>query len=646
MPMNYADYGFVRLAAVGPPVAIGNPKRNAAHILNALQKNEYADVSLVLFPELAVSGYTCEDLFFNQSMIYDCEEALAQIARASDERIVVVGAPWRLPDGRLLNAGFVCQNGQVLGAVPKTSHPNYGEFYDKRWFASGDGIEQCVDHPKLGQFVIATDQLFAIGESCFAVEICEDLWHPSPPSMRHVRAGAELIVNLSASNELVSKASYRRDLIRMASAQGVCAYLYASSGPTESTKDIVFGGHQLFAENGVLVSESERFALDGSEVICEYDWQKLRHDRTRNGTFANSERPPAYRRNGKPQYIQLPSLRRSFDANPFVPDDALEFGERASEILKIQSTGLARRMMASHSKTLVIGVSGGLDSTLAFLVCLDALALLEKDRSALCAITLPGPATSDHTLESARMLVSCAEARLQEVRIDASVQQHLNDLSHSGDHDVVFENAQARERTQILFDLANQMDGIVVGTGDLSELALGWCTYNADQMSSYNVNASVPKTLVIYLVRWYANHRADKPLAEALLRILDTPISPELVPSTGGNKDGGQVAQQTESIIGPYELHDFFIYHYLRNGFDAEKIYMLAQLAFSRKYDAATIKKWLKLFYKRFYMHQFKRTTLPSGPKVGSVSLSPRGDWRMPDEADVSSILEHIESLK
>ncbi len=641
--MNYADYGFIRLAAVAPVVAIGNPKRNAQRIIECIRDPDFADASLILFPELSISGYTCEDLFFNQSMIDQCEEALCQIASATDERIVVVGAPWRLKDGRLLNAGFVCQYGQVLGAVPKTSHPNYGEFYDKRWFVSGQGIEQCIEHPVLGEFVMAAEQLFALGESSFAIEICEDLWAPAPPSMSHVRAGAELIVNLSASNELVSKANYRRDLIRMASAQGVCAYLYAASGPTESTKDIVFGGHNMFAENGVLLQESERFNLAGSQIICEFDWQKLRHDRSKNGTFANSERPTPYRFNGKGTRATLKQLQRHFDSKPFVPGDELEFGERASEILKIQSTGLARRMMAAYSKTLILGVSGGLDSTLAFLVCLDALALLDKDRSALCAITLPGPATSEHTLDSARMLASSAGANLKEVRIDASVEQHLKDLSHGGEHDVVFENAQARERTQILFDLANQMDGIVVGTGDLSELALGWCTYNADQMSSYNVNASVPKTLVIYLVRWYATHRADKALSEALLRILDTPISPELVPAKDNAND--EVAHHTESIIGPYELHDFFIYHYLRNGFNAEKIYALAQLAFKEKYDRGTIKKWLALFFKRFYMHQFKRTTLPSGPKVGSVSLSPRGDWRMPDEADASAILEHIESL-
>ena len=646
--MNYADYGYIRLAAIAPEVAIGNPARNAERVMASMQHENYSDVSLMLFPELCLSGYTCEDLFFNQSMIDQCREALHRVASASDQRLVVVGAPMRLFDGRLLNVGFVCQDGRVLGAVPKTSQPNYGEFYDKRWFVSGAGVEQQIDDPLLGEFTLSANQLFAIGESWFAVEICEDLWHPSPPCMSHVRAGAELIVNLSASNELVAKANYRRDLIRMASAQGMCAYLYASCGPTESTKDIVFGGHHLFAENGVLIEESDRFALHGSSIVTEFDWQKLRHDRARNSTFASSERPDAYRKLGERHTAQVQHLTRVFDQKPFVPDDEQEFDARANEILQIQSTGLARRMMVSGSDKLVLGVSGGLDSTLAFLVCLDALELLGKDCKDLCAITLPGPATSEHTLESARMLAASVQADLKEISINASVVQHLKDLSHGGEHDVVFENAQARERTQILFDLANQLHGIVVGTGDLSELALGWCTYNADQMSSYNVNASVPKTLVIYLVRWYAQHRANKSLSEALLRILDTPISPELVPAASDhNHDEAhdEIGHHTESIIGPYELHDFFIYHYLRNGFDAEKIYVLAQLAFDKKYDKPTIKSTLAIFFKRFYMHQFKRTTLPSGPKVGSVSLSPRGDWRMPDEADVSYILSQIESF-
>lgn len=638
--MNYAELGYIRIAAVAPVVSIGNPSANAVEIQRCLQDKALMTASLVVFPELCISGYTCEDLFFNQDMIQQCEQALAQIAAATTQQMVVVGAPFRLADGRMVNAGFVCRNGAVIGAVPKIANPNYGEFYDKRWFVSGSGIDQIIDHSLLGSFRMCSQQLFALGNSCFAVEICEDLWHPIPPSSSHVLAGAELIVNLSASNELVSKADYRRDLVRMASAQGVCAYLYAAAGPTESTRDIVFGGHLMLAENGSLLAESDRFQFDGSNLIAEIDWQKIRHDRVLNNTFAAAVRPQGYYRCGDTTAPELKKLERCYATHPFVPDDENEFAARAREILKIQSTGLARRVMASRAKTLVLGLSGGLDSTLALLVCIDALSILEKDKKQLVVITMPGPATSAHTLESAHKLALAADAELLEIPIHASVELHLSDLGHDGKHDVVFENAQARERTQILFDMANKTGGIVVGTGDLSELALGWCTYNADQMSSYNVNATVPKTLVKYLCRWYAKHRADESLSAALIRVLDTPISPELVPS-----DHDNIAQETESIIGPYELHDFFLYHYLRNGFGALKIYYLAQKSFNKKYDAITIKKWLRLFYQRFYTQQFKRSTLPAGPKVGSVSLSPRGDWRMPDEADVSELLNQIDNF-
>ncbi len=638
--MNFAQFGYIRVAAFAPVVSIGNPQANASAILECLDDPSLDSVSLVAFPELCISGYTCEDLFFNQGMVDQCEAAIARIAQACNQRTVVIGAPYRLRDGRMVNAAFVCQQGRVIGAVPKISNPNYGEFYDKRWFVSGDAIDELIDCSQLGKFRLSSKQLFSLGESRFAVEICEDLWHPVPPYTSHVRAGAELIVNLSASNELVSKADYRRDLVRMASAQGVCAYLYASAGPTESTRDIVFGGHHLFAENGVLLQESERFAMEGSSLCGEMDWQQLRHDRTRNSTFASAQRPVDYTIVGSQPVLPVAALQRSYAAHPFVPNDESEFSARAVDILKIQATGLARRIIASHAKTLVLGLSGGLDSTLALLVCIDALKVLKRDNTDLTVITLPGPATSDHTLQSAHMLAKAASASLIEIRIDKAVEQHLKDLQHNGDHDVVFENAQARERTQLLFDMANKTGGIVVGTGDLSELALGWCTYNADHMSSYNVNGSVPKTLVKYLCRWYARHRANEALSKALLRVLDTPISPELVPS-----DDDDIAQETESIIGPYELHDFFIYHYLRNGFDAAKIYHLAVVSFDQKYEAQTIKKWLRLFFRRFYTQQFKRSTLPSGPKVGSVSLSPRGDWRMPDEANVDAVLAQIDQL-
>lgn len=638
--MNFADYGYIKVAAIAPVVSIGNPQANASALLHSLSDETLDGATLIAFPELCISGYTCEDLFFNQDMTAQCEAAIARVAGASLNRTLVVGSPYRLPDGRMINAAFVCQHGSVVGAVPKISHPNNGEFYDKRWFVTGADIDCEVNSEILGAFRVSTKQLFALGDSRFSIEICEDLWHPCPPYTSHVLAGAELIVNLSASNELVAKADYRRDLVRMASAAGVCAYLYASAGPTESTRDVVYGGHHLFAENGVLLHESERFALGGSQLIAEMDWQLLRHDRTRNNTFASADRPTGYKDCGPQAVLPVSALTRRFSAHPFVPNDEHEFSARAVDILQIQATGLARRMLASDAQTLVLGLSGGLDSTLALLVCIETLDLLKRDTGELLVITMPGPATSEHTLQSAHLLATAADAQLVEIDIGKAVQQHLSDLNHQGGHDVVFENAQARERTQLLFDMANKSGGIVVGTGDLSELALGWCTYNADHMSSYNVNVSVPKTLVKYLCRWYAKHRACDALAEALRRVLDTPISPELVPSADDN-----IVQETEAIIGPYELHDFFIFHYLRHGFGAAKIYHLSCLVFSEKYDAATIKKWLKLFFRRFYSHQFKRSTLPAGPKVGSVSLSPRGDWRMPDEANVDAILASIDSL-
>lgn len=637
--MNYADYGYIRIAALSPVVAIADPLANADAIVSAISATP--DASLLLFPEMCISGYTCEDLFFSADLLAQTEAALVKIIAASPDQVVVVGCPWQTSDGRLLNVAMVCHAGRVLGAVPKIAHPNYGEFYDKRWFVSGLGIDELVNHPTLGDFAIRCDQLFGLGPSTFAIEICEDLWLPMPPSARHVVAGAELILNLSASNELVAKADYRRDLVRMASAQGVCGYLYASAGPTESTKDIVFGGHLLFAENGNLLCESERFSFDGASLSIEFDWQKLRHDRIANSTFASSPRPAGYLRVTTATHAApLSELLRRYPAQPFVPDDETEFAARAVEIMKIQAAGLARRVMASRSRSLVLGLSGGLDSTLAMLVCMDALELLNYKPDALVLITMPGPATSDHTLQTARMLAEAAGTRLLDISIEKAVAQHLEDLSHAGGYDVVFENAQARERTQLLFDYANQCGGIVVGTGDLSELALGWCTYNADHMSSYGVNASVPKTLVQYLIRWYSRHRASAAMRVALDRVLDTPISPELVPS-----DGDEVAQQTESIVGPYELHDFFIYHYLRNGFSVEKILALAIVAHAGKYPARDVKKWLRVFIQRFHTQQFKRTTLPAGPKIGSVSLSPRGDWRMPDEASFSGLLNIVDAI-
>jgi NAD+ synthase (glutamine-hydrolysing) len=639
---NFADLGFVRVAAVAPELALADPVRNAERIAAHLRTLSRDHVGLVLFPELCLTGYSCEDLFFSSGLHHRVREALLQLAPATRGLACVVGAPWVSGDGRLLNCAVVLAGGAVKGMVPKTVQPNYGEFYERRWFVSGAGVDELVEDPELGRFRICREQLFRVGQVQVGIEVCEDLWAPHPPGIQHCLAGAELILNLSASNELVAKAEYRRDLVRMSSARGICGYLYAGSGPLESTKDVVFGGHLLAFENGQPLGESERFAFSAQTVVTEIDVQRLRHDRLQNITFANAPRPPPYYRvETFGELAPLQGLHRTFEAHPFVPSDEAQFDARAAEILRIQATGLARRMLAADSEVLVIGLSGGLDSTLAFLVCLDALASLGRTPERLHALNLPGPGTSRHTLTSAQQLAKAAAVPLKEISITAAVTQHLADLGHASTEDVVFENAQARERTQLLFNYANKSHGIVVGTGDLSELALGWCTYNAGHMASYNVNASVPKTMVKYLVRWYARHRASAELADVLERILDTPISPELLAA-----DDSGISQYTEDIIGPYELHDFFLFHFVRNGSTPTRIFHLAGLAFAGRYEAAEICSWMVVFFRRFFAQQFKRTTLPPGPKVGTVSLSPRGDWRMPDEVSSEAILAEIEALE
>lgn len=638
--MDYSQFGFVRAAVAAPRVRVADPASNAAAILDTYRELVAAGASLVVTPELGVTGYTCEDLFGAEDLLAAAREALALIAGETGDAALVVGAPWRLPDGRLLNAGLVCAGGRVVGAVPKSALPNHEEFYEKRWFASGEGVAVEIDDDRLGRFAMNPGQLFDIGGARFAVEICEDLWSPAPPSVGHALAGADIVVNLSASNELVAKADYRRDLVRMQSARLVCGYLYASSGPAESTKDVVYGGHLLAAENGWMLGESERFLLDGATLAVDLDCHRIRRERGHNSTFSGSRRGAAYPVVAAGRRQRLNETLRRYPKHPFVPDDEHEFDARARDVFAIQATGLARRLQAANSKHPVIGLSGGLDSTLAFLVCLDALALNDLPAGSLHAITMPGPGTTGHTNASAKQLARAAGVSVREISIEGAVRSHLDDIGHNGSYDVTFENVQARERTQILFDVANQTGGIVVGTGDLSELALGWCTFNADHMAHYNVNASVPKTMVAYLVRWYARHRARAPLAAVLDRVLDTPITPELVPS-----ESGAVSQRTESIIGPYELHDFFLYYYIRTGAPADKIYALARIAFAGDYSGDEVKRWLKVFFRRFFAAQFKRTTLPAGPKVGTVALSPRGDWRMPDEADAEAALASLEQI-
>ena len=624
--------GYLRAMAAAPVLTPADPLGNLPALEAEVAAARAAHASILLLPELAITGFSCEDLFFSAALQRDAREALRRLMHATRDGgpTVVVGAPYGVPDGRLFNATFVLADGRIAGAVPKTHLPNYGEFYDRRWFAEGRDVDlECSDGP-LGTFRLAARQLFVTGGVRFALEICEDLWAPDPPGVGHALAGAELILNPSASSELVAKADYRRDLVRMTSAQRLCGYLYAGAGPTESSKDVVFGGQLLAAENGIVLGESARFRLDGVRLAVDFDLQHIRHDRQQHSTYRSAVRPAAYHQNPAGDGQALPELARTIAPLPFVPADPAEVEARGREILAIQATGLARRMRSIGTPKLVIGLSGGLDSTLAFLVSIDAMQLLGRELSSIIAVTMPGPGTGKRTLTSARKLAAATGVTLREIPIHAAVAQHLEDLEHDpAEYDVTFENAQARERTQLLFDLANKHGGIVVGTGDLSELALGWCTYNGDHMSSYNVNVSVPKTLITYLVRGYAVHRASAELAAVLDDVLATPISPELVPA----QNGEEVAQHTEDLIGPYALHDFFLYHYLRHGSAPEKIRYLAGLAFADRHDQTEIDHWLREFLRRFHSQQFKRTALPPGPKIGSVSLSPRGDWRMPDES-------------
>ena len=627
--MSFGDLGFYRVAAVTPPLSLGDPAANGRAILNGARRAASAGACLALFPELALTGYTCEDLFRSASLLERTRDALRGLVRAGAglPLALVVGAPLPAPDGRLFNAAFVIHKGRVLGAIPKTHLPNYGEFYERRWFASGSGVDLAVDGLR-----VSTKQIFEIGELRFAVEICEDLWAPEPPSGGHALAGANVILNLSASNELVAKADYRRELVRQQSARLNAAYVYVSCGPGESSKDLVYGGHRMIAEDGNLLAEGER--LEPGMTTADVDVQRLLHERMRNMSFQESARPSGYAVERLGDVPKLPKLERSYAKTPFVPDAPAVVHERAREILAIQAAGLARRLEASNAKRAVIGVSGGLDSTLALIVCVEAAKLRKVD---ILGVSMPGPGTSKRTRDSAAALAKAFGVGFQEIPIHRAVEGHLRDLGHDA-VDVVFENAQARERTQILFDLANKHRGIVVGTGDLSELALGWCTYNADHMANYAVNVSVPKTLVKHLVRWYAEHVGAR---EVLTRILGTVISPELLPL----KKNGDIQQSTEDLIGPYVLHDFFLYHHLRYGCSPRKVFALARETFKGEYTAAVLKKWLRVFIERFYRQQFKRTTLPPGPKVGSVSLSPRGDLRMPDEIDPAPLLAEVDQL-
>ena len=603
-------------------------------------------VQIIAFPELSVTGYTCLDLFAQQTLLDGAEAALLQLVSntADLDILTIVGVPLRT-ENRLINAAVVFQKGAIRGVVPKTYLPNYKEFQEQRWFTSATELRESTISIGKEEYPMGSHLLFRSGRLTAGIEICEDLWVPVPPSSLLTMEGANIIFNLSASNELIGKHAYLRSLICQQSARCMAGYVYASSGFGESSTDLVFAGNGIIAENGNLLAESPRFTMEEQLVISEIDIETLQNDRQVNTSFM-------YGTSGLPKekaqvvdfQVRIPdgfSLTRPVDPHPFTPSgEALK--ERCEEIFHIQVAGLAKRLVHAHAQTAVVGISGGLDSTLALLVTVMTFDVLKMPRGQIIGITMPGFGTTDRTYTNACDLIRSLGVTLKEIPIKEACLQHFRDIDHDPSvHDVTYENSQARERTQLLMDVANQKNGLVIGTGDLSELALGWATYNGDHMSMYGVNGSIPKTLVKYLVEWVANHKVDDASRLTLLDIVDTPISPELIPAD----ENGNIKQKTEDLVGPYELHDFFLYHFLRFGSHPSKIYFLAQKAFAGIYDNATVKKWLYTFCRRFFQQQFKRSCLPDGPKVGSVSLSPRGDWRMPSDAVSRLWLEEIERI-
>ncbi len=644
--------GFIKVAAGTPNIRVADCRYNAEQIFTLMRQADKQGVRVLCLPELCLTGYTCGDLFLQPTLLKGAEEGLATILEATRnlDMVTAVGLPVRNKwDNKLYNCAVIIQKGEILGLIPKTYIPNYGEFYEGRWFSPGKDLDVTVE--LCGQRVwMSPNAVFAcetMPNLVIGVEICEDLWASEPPSTALARAGATLILNLSASDEVVGKAGYRRSLVTGQSARCLCGYVYADAGEGESTTDLVFAGHDLIAENGTLLAQ-RRFAT--GLTVSEIDVDKLCYERQRMNTFTAPETTPMEQAHaigvGRVSFSleqAATSLTRPVAKNPFVPDDLRDRGERCEEILKIAALGLKKRLEHTHAKTAVIGLSGGLDSTLAILITAIAMKLLSRPASDILAVTMPCFGTTQRTRSNAEILAERMGATLKVVDISAAVKVHFKDIGQSmGDHDVTFENAQARERTQVLMDLANQTGGMVIGTGDLSELALGWCTYNGDHMSMYAVNASIPKTLVRHLVGYVAGDKAreDEELSHVLEDILDTPVSPELLPAVQG-----QISQKTEDLVGPYELHDFFLYHILRWGFPPQKVYRLARYAFQGAYTDEIILKWLKPFYRRFFSQQFKRSCMPDGPKVGSVTLSPRGDWRMPSDAVASLWLEELENL-
>ena len=639
-----------RIAAISPEHLIADTGYNVNKIINCIETANKNGASIHLFPELCITGYACGDLFYQKLLLAEAEYALDQLLKmtSSLQIVLIVGLPLSHA-GRIYNCAVVMGSGKIYGVIPKQFLPNYGEYYEQRWFASGYGLNS--QNIMLGGDLVpfGSDLLFENKASgiVFGIEICEDLWSVKPPSADLSLAGAELILNSSASSESLGKAAYRRDLVRQQSARCHAAYAYAASGPGESSTDLVFSGHCLIAENGVMIAESKRFCFESQIITADIDLEQLQHERMRNSSFAQLRHQYSYRRipvslKATAEVVACGSKRRN-PPHPFVPSDHKLRSENCEEIFAIQSTGLAKRLRHIGDSRAVLGISGGLDSTLALLVTMQAFDLLGLEPNGILAVTMPGFGTTKRTRGNAERLVELLGASLRVIPINEAVLQHFKDIGHEESlYDVTYENAQARERTQILMDLANQKSSIVVGTGDLSEAALGWCTFNGDHMSMYHVNIGVPKTLVRYIIEWCAETRYDGEVREILYDILNTPITPELLPVDAA----GNQAQQTESTIGPYELHDFFLYHMVRHGSRPSKLLGLAEQAFAGSYDRAILLHWLEVFIRRFFSQQFKRSAMPDGPKVGSVALSPRGDWRMPSDVSVEIWQHEIDILK
>lgn len=629
--------GFIKVAAATPKIKVADPAYNTEEILKIIDETEKNGASILVFSELTISGYTCGDLFLQQPLLTECKNQLLRIVKATENKsmLVVVGCPIVIKQ-KLYNCAVVISDGSILGIVPKTHLPNYSEFYELRHFTSGEGLEEDLWFgEEFGYVNVAVNQLFKckeIPELVVACEICEDLWVPLPPSTYHAMAGATVICNPSASVETTTKESYRRSLVSNQSARLLAAYIYADAGEGESTQDVVYSGHHLICENGSVLAEAKRFT---NEIIyADIDVQKLAAERRKMTSFPGGQTDDYFEQEFSLE-VKENKITRTFPKAPFVPDNQDERDKRCDEILSLQSMGLKKRLEHTNCKHAVVGISGGLDSTLAVLVTARAFDLLDIPRENLICVTMPCFGTTDRTYQNAVSLIKELGATLKEVRIEKAVRQHFADIGHDeNNHDVTYENSQARERTQILMDMANQYNGMVIGTGDMSELALGWATYNGDHMSMYAVNCSVPKTLVRYLVLYYAETTDNKKLSEVLMDVLDTPVSPELLPPVDG-----VISQKTEDLVGPYELHDFFLYYMLRFGFLKAKLYRMAKLTFDGVYDDETIKKWLDKFYWRFFSQQFKRSCLPDGPKVGSVAVSPRGDLRMPSDASPTAWL-------